>query len=85
MFANILLIIASIAIAITLVCAVAILVIFAYLLVQMDKEENSRHIPHPEPVFYGKSRLELEATTARLLREDKRRPRKRHAQVMVIR
>lgn len=85
MFAQILWIIASIALAIALVCFVAILIIFAYLLVQMDKEENSTPPALPEPTFYGKSRLELEATTARLLREDKRRPRKRHAQVVVIR
>ena len=84
MFANILLIIASIAIAIALVCAVAILVIFAYLLVQMDKKKHENDPIVPEPTFYGRSRIELEMTTAKLLREDKRRPRKRHAQIIIV-
>lgn len=84
MFSNILLIIASIAIAIALVCAVAILVIFAHLLVQMDKKKHENDPIVPEPTFYGRSRIELEMTTAKLLREDKRRPRKRHAQIIIV-
>lgn len=84
MVVNIILTIAAIALAIALVCGVAILIIFAHLLVQMDKKKHENDPIVPEPTFYGRSRMELEMTTAKLLREDKRRPRKRHAQIIIV-
>lgn len=75
---------AAICCGIALVCAVVILVIFAFLMVQMDRKNNEVY-RIPEPTFEGPSRFELNMTTARLLREDKRRPRKRHAQVIYVR
>lgn len=82
MFINIIWMVSSILIVIALICAVAILVIFGYMLVQMDKQDVKKPNVDKDVRFDGPSRLELELTTARLLREDKRRPRKRHAQII---
>lgn len=83
MFINLIWMVSSILIAIALICAVAILVIFGYLLVQMDKQDVKMPNVDKDVRFDGPSRWEMELTTARLLREDKRRPRKRHAQVVI--
>lgn len=86
MVAQIIWIISSILIAIALVGGVVILVVFAALMVHMDNQKRAQREPLvEEPVFEGPSRLEMEMTTARLLREDKCRPRKRHAQVIIVR
>lgn len=73
----------SILITIALICAVGILIVFGYLLVQMDKQDVKKPNVEKDVRFDGPSRWEMELTTARLLREDKRRPRKRHAQIIV--
>lgn len=80
---NILWMAMSIILAIALICVVGILIVFGYLLVQMDKEDVKKPNVEKDVCFDGPSRWELELTTARLLREDKRRPRKRHAQIIV--
>lgn len=64
---------------------VAILIVFAALMVHMDNERRVQNEPLvEEPVFEGPSRLEMEMTTARLLSEDKKRPRKRHCQIIIV-
>lgn len=73
----------SILIAIALICVLAILVILIVLLVDMDKQDVKEPNVNKDVHFHGPSRWEMEMTTARLLREDKRRPRKRHAQVVI--
>lgn len=80
---NILWMAASIFLVIALVCVIGILVVFAHLLIQMDKHDVVKPNVDKDVRFDGPSRVELELTTARLLREDKRRPRKRHAQIIV--
>lgn len=83
MFINIFWMVLSILIAVALICAVTILVVFGHLLVQMDKQDVKMPNVEKDVRFDGPSRWEMELTTARLLREDKRRPRKRHAQIIV--
>lgn len=82
MFINIFWMALSILIAIALICVLAILVIFTVLLVDMDRQDVKKPNVEKDVRFDGPSRWEMEMTTARLLREDKRRPRKRHAQVI---
>ena len=74
----------SVLLAIAFIGGVVVLIVFAAIMAYVDNEKHVYREP-AEPVFKGPSRLEMEMTTARLLRNDKRRPRKRHAQVVVIR
>lgn len=87
MLIQILYIVSSILIAIALIGLVIVFFVMAASMAKQDREAHA--VVQQRPVYHvkfkGRSRHELNAITTRLLQEDKHRPRRRHAQVIVVR